>query len=280
MTAVTCMTCPHRCRLEEGALGACRARRNVGGEVVPEAYGRVTSLAVDPVEKKPLAAWRRGSTVLSMGGYGCNLRCPYCQNWAIAQVGPDASIWREVSPEELVGLAARLGTEDPQMVGIAYTYNEPLVCWEYVRDCACLARERGLANVLVSNGCADGDVVDEVAPLIDAANIDLKAFTSEGYRRLGGSLGTVQSTIRRLAAEPGCHLEVTTLVVPGMSDDEGQVEALARWLSAVDDGIVLHLTRFFPHWRMSDASPTPVPTVRRLADLARRWLPDVRLGNC
>lgn len=277
--AATCSVCPRRCRLAKGALGACRARRNVGGDVVPEGYGRVTALALDPVEKKPLARWRPGSYVLSVGGYGCNLRCPWCQNASISQAGADGTYWRTCSPERLVGTAAQRRAADPRVVGIAYTYNEPLVCWEYVRDCARLARAAELANVLVSAGCVSAAVADELAPLLDAANVDLKCFSADTYRRCGGSLDAARATIERLAAEPGCHLEVTYLVVPGVNDTPDELLSAARWLAGVDPGIVLHVTRYHPAWRM-DAPATPVATVYSLAETARRALPFVYTGNC
>lgn len=279
-STATCSTCPRHCVLAPNALGACRARGNVDGVVVPMGYDHVTSLAVDPIEKKPLARWKGGSTVLSLGSYGCNLRCPWCQNHGISQVGSGDVPWRRVSPQELVGLACRLHQEDQRMVGVAYTYNEPLVRWEYVRDCSQLVHEAGLFNVLVSAGCVSADVVREIAPLIDAANIDLKAFKSETYQMLGGDLATVQETISLLAAVPTCHLEVTTLVVPGVNDTEAEMEELAYWLASVDSQIVLHVSRFFPNWRMRDRGPTPVSRVYALADVARRHLSHVYTGNC
>lgn len=272
-----CDTCPHACSLASGNRGLCRARR--GGEqgVVPESYGRITSLALDPIEKKPISRWRPGTTVLSLGSYGCNMNCPFCQNASIAQVGADEVPWREMSPASVVETAHSL--RDRRCVGIAYTYNEPLTSWEFVRDTAVLAHEGGLVNVLVSNGMANEPVVDELAPLIDAANIDLKCFTDEGYRMLGGDLATVRRTIETLAATDTCHLEVTTLVVPGLSDDEGHIEEMARWLASLDPSIPYHLTRFFPQNRMRDTAPTPIATLHRLAEIARRHLPDVILGN-
>jgi pyruvate formate lyase activating enzyme len=261
-------------------LGACHARGSVDGVVVPTGYGRVTSLAVDPVEKKPLARWKPGSTVLSLGSYGCNLRCPWCQNHSISQVGEDGVGWRTVSSEELSGLAVRLHAEDPRMVGVAYTYNEPLVSWEFVRDCGLLMHEAGLANVLVSAGCVSSAVVQEIAPLIDAANIDLKSFSSETYRTIGGDLATVQETIRLLAATSSCHLEVTTLVVPDVNDSVDEMRELAAWLASVDPDITLHVSRFFPNWRMRDRGPTPVSRVYGLAEMARKYLAHVYTGNC
>ena len=276
----TCRVCPHTCSLAPGAIGACRARKNVDGQVVPAAYGRVTALAVDPVEKKPLARWQSGSTVLSLGGYGCNLRCPWCQNHEISQVGEDDVAWRELAPTDVAQLAARLHSEDPHMVGVAYTYNEPLVTWEYVRDCAQLVHDEGLANVLVSAGCVSAGVVREIAPLIDAANIDLKTMRVQTYRQLGGDLAQVQETIRLLSAEPTCHLELTCLIVPGINDSEAEMNDLASWVASLDEKIVLHVTRFFPNWHMRDRGPTPVATIYRLAEIARHYLPYVYTGNC
>lgn len=272
-----CTVCPHACRLEEGALGACRSRRAAEGAVVAEGYGRITSLALDPIEKKPLARFMPGTTVLSLGSYGCNMNCPFCQNASIAQVAADEVEWREVTSCEVVGLA--LDLVGRRCAGIAYTYNEPLVNAEFLRDTGRLAHEAGLVNVLVSNGMATARTLAEVAPLIDAANIDLKCFSEEGYRSLGGNLPAVKNTIRTLADQEGCHLEVTTLVVPGLSDDEEQIDAMARWIASLDPSIPYHLTRFFPRHRMSNAQPTPVRTLRALAAVARRHLDDVLLGN-
>lgn len=285
---VTCRVCPRRCRLAPGGTGHCRARRRVGDAVVPEGYGRLTSIALDPIEKKPLARFLPGTFVVSVGSYGCNLRCPFCQNAEISQAGEARVPWREVSPEELVEAADQARRRDRRVSGIAFTYNEPLVSWEYVRDVAALARERGLASVLVSNGCVEHWVMDELAGLIDAANIDLKGFSEGFYDACGappGALACVRSTIERLAEEEGCHLEVTTLVVPGMNDDEEGMDAIARWLAGLAGGrgreeVAHHVTRFFPRWRMGDALPTPVEDVRRLAQVSRRHLSHVYVGNC
>ena len=278
MTAyATCESCPHSCKLADGQVGLCRSRCAVDGVVVPQGYGRITSLALDPIEKKPISCWKTGTTVLSLGGYGCNMRCPFCQNASIAQVGASEVAWREVAPDEVVETA--IGLRDRRCIGIAYTYNEPLVAWEFVRDTARLAHEAGLVNVLVSNGMAAERVVREIAPLIDAGNIDLKCFTDEGYRSLGGDLTTVKRTIELLAETQACHLEVTTLVVPGLSDDEVQIEEMALWLSSLDPSIPYHLTRFFPQHRMTDVTPTPRATLEHLKTIAERHLETVLLGN-
>lgn len=274
----TCNVCPHLCRLSEGELGMCRARRCVDGRVVDDNYGRVTSLALDPIEKKPLARFMAGSKVLSVGSYGCNLSCGFCQNASIACASADDVAWREVPPRDLVRLAQETAAQGN--VGIAFTYNEPLVGYEYVRDCARLAHDAGLVNVLVSNGMANPAPVGELLPLIDAANIDLKGFTQAFYDMVDGSLECVKRTIEAFARAEGCHLEVTTLVVPGLNDDPADIDAAARWLASLDAGIVYHLTRFFPCHRFVGRQPTPVEDVYRLADVARRHLPHVLVGNC
>ena len=278
--AATCAVCPHACTLKPGQVGRCQARGWRDGRVEPLSYGRVTSIAIDPVEKKPLARWMPGRFLLSVGSYGCNLRCPFCQNHTIAQVGEADVPWREVSPRELVALTLQTRECDPRVVGIAHTYNEPLVAWEYVRDVGLLAHEAGLANALVSNGCVQPWVADELAPLVDAANIDLKGFNEDYYRWCGGDLATVKACIERLAVEPGCHLEVTCLVVPDRNDDPAQMRALAAWLAQVDPRITLHVTRYFPRWKMEGGRPTLVATVYGLADVARESLPHVVVGNC
>lgn len=278
--AIRCTTCPRACTLRPGAVGACRARGNVDGRMIALSYGRATSVAVDPIEKKPLARWMPGSTILSLGSYGCNLRCPWCQNHEISQVGEDGVDWKEMLPAEVAALAMRLHGQDPRMVGVAYTYNEPLVAWEFVHDCGVLVHERGLKNVLVSAGCVSSEVVAAVAPLIDAANIDLKSFRAETYRMLGGDLATVKATIELLAATSTCHLEVTTLIVPGVNDTREEMDDLAAWLASIDPGIALHVSRFHPSWRMRDRGPTPVIRVYELADAAREHLIHVYTGNC
>lgn len=274
---VECGVCPRRCRLAEGQWGACRARKAEGGRVVCAGYGRISSLALDPIEKKPLAYFHPGSAVLSVGGAGCNLRCPFCQNDGISQHGPDEAATERASPSELADLALRLRRERGNL-GLAYTYNEPLVAWEFVRDCAREARARGLLNVLVSNGMANPPVVAELAPLIDAANIDLKGPSQAFYDWVGGDWATVVATIRALA-DAGCHVEVTTLVIPGRNDADADIDAVAAVVAGISREIPLHLTRFFPRWRLADEAPTPPATLHRLARVARARLARVLLGN-
>ncbi|MBR3258599.1 MAG: radical SAM protein, partial [Eggerthellaceae bacterium] len=183
----------------------------------------------------------------------------------------------DVTPEQLVKQA--LDLRKRRCIGIAYTYNEPLASFEFVRDTANLAREAGLVNVLVSNGMVNAEPLAEVAPLVDAANIDLKCFTEEGYRRLGGNLAAVQHTIETLVATGTCHVEVTTLVVPGLNDTPAEIEALTSWLASLSPDIPYHLSRFFPHFKMADARPTPLATMHELAAVARTHMHDVIFGN-
>lgn len=274
--SVTCELCFHRCELAEGQTGFCRARICRDGAVVPLNYGRLTSLALDPIEKKPLRRFRPGSLILSVGSFGCNLRCPFCQNYEISMAGDGAIQTVDVSPGQLADKAAELIPRGN--IGVAYTYNEPLVGYEYVRDCAAAVHDRGMVNVLVSNGTIEEQPWRELLPYLDAANIDLKGFTSEWYRRLGGDLDTVKRSIA-LAAER-CHVEVTTLLVPGENDCTTEIRALAKWLASVNPDIPLHLSRFFPRYQMQDHLPTPVERVYQLAEDARNWLTYVYTGNC
>ncbi len=233
-----CGTCPRHCRLAEGAVGFCRARKAQGGRIVSANYGLATSLALDPIEKKPLSFFHPGSYILSIGSFGCNLRCPFCQNDSISQRGEGGVPTEHITPTQLADVALRLRDERGN-IGVAYTYNEPLVGWEFVRDAAREVRARGLVNVIVSNGCAEAAVIDELAPLIDAANIDLKGPSQEYYDWLGGDFNAACRTIRTLHAR-GCHVEVTTLVVPGKNDreeDMGDSPSRHAVLSAFpDDG--------------------------------------------
>ncbi|MBP5510171.1 MAG: AmmeMemoRadiSam system radical SAM enzyme [Kiritimatiellae bacterium] len=265
-----CSTCPRHCRLFEGETGFCRARRAEGGRVVAGNYGCITSLALDPIEKKPLSFFRPGSSILSVGSYGCNFRCPFCQNDSISQHGGLELDYQTTTPAELADLALRLW-RDRGNIGLAFTYNEPLVGWEFVRDCAEEIRRRSLCNVLVSNGCADETVVKEIASLIDAANIDLKGPSQSFYDWIGGNFAAVCSTIEILH-RAGCHVEVTTLVIPGRNDSDESIDAIASSLASVSPDIPLHITRFFPRFHMSDGHPTPVDTIHRLAGVARSKL--------
>ncbi len=272
----TCRVCIHHCSLEQGQTGLCRARKNENGRIICGNYGQVTSLALDPIEKKPLNMYRPGSLVLSVGSYGCNLRCSFCQNYEISMAGPEDAGAVYISPEDLAEKAREYRVIGN--IGAAFTYNEPLVGWEYVRDSARLIKGSGMDNVLVTNGTASLEVLEELLPYIDAMNIDLKAFREETYRKLGGDLEAVKAFITRAAA--GCHVELTTLVVPGMNDGAEEMEEEARWIASLRKDIPLHVTRFFPRYHMTDREATEVERVHRLADAAGKYLEHVFVGNC
>ena len=276
--SVVCGTCPRRCRLAEGEVGFCRARRAEGGRVVCANYGHITSFALDPVEKKPLAFFHPGRPVLSIGSYGCNLRCPFCQNHSISQHGEGEVRADSMTPARMAEMAKWAKKGKTGNIGVAYTYNEPLVGWEFVRDCAREVHARGMLNVLVSNGCASKEVVDELAPLIDAANIDLKGPSQAFYDWVGGDFKAVCRTIETLHSA-GCHVEVTTLIVPDRNDKDEDIDAIAAFVASVSPDIPLHVTRFFPRYQMLDAIPTPTPVVKHLAGIANRRLRHVLVGN-
>lgn len=266
----------HHCQLEEGKSGNCKARKNEGGSIVCSNYGQVTSLALDPIEKKPLRMFRPGTMILSAGSYGCNLRCPFCQNHEISMAGEIDSETLYLSPQDLADKAAEYRSIGN--IGIAYTYNEPLVGYEYVRDTSRLVKEAGMVNVLVTNGSASLPVLEEILPYIDAMNIDLKGFSQEYYRKLGGDLETVKNFIERSAQT--CHVELTTLIVPGENDSTREMEAEAGWIASLNAEIPLHVTRFFPQYHMKDRPATDVERVYELADTARKYLKHVFVGNC
>ncbi len=279
-----CGVCFRHCDIPDGKLGFCGGRISKNGRVEAFNYGRITSLALDPIEKKPLARFFPGSMILSAGSFGCNLRCPFCQNHDISwseQAKRYAETAETVTPEELVSLA--LGTRARGNIGIAFTYNEPLVGYEFVRDTACLAKAEGLKNVMVTNGTAETAVLEELRPYIDAMNIDLKGFTDRYYGKvLGGDRRQVMAFIEE--AVKTCHVELTTLIVPEENDREEEMRELSLWVSSLrnPDGksVPLHITRFFPRFRMLDRKATDVRTVYRLAETAREHLEYVYTGNC
>lgn len=281
MTA-QCEVCFRQCRLEEGQTGFCGARENRGGMIIPKSYGQLTAIALDPIEKKPLARFFPGSMILSVGSYGCSMACPFCQNHEIARPA-DVPPTQYVIPEELAKAAVRLKRQGN--IGVAYTYNEMTTAYEYIRDTAKLIRAQGMKNVLVTNGNVRAEVLKTFLPYIDAMNVDLKCFSEKAYREvLSGDLPTVKEFIRLAAEAEHCHVELTTLIVPGMNDAEEEMREACRWIASLAGGagrkIPLHVTRFFPRFRMSGGRPTPVRTVYRLADVARETLKYVYTGNC
>ena len=270
-----CPVCPHHCLLSEGSRGRCHARINRNGKVVSSNYGKITSIALDPIEKKPLAFFHPGSRILSVGSYGCNLSCPFCQNYDIASVGEEHfAELNTATPEKLLEIAE--DTVPEGNIGIAYTYNEALVGYEFVLDTAKLIREAGMVNVLVTNGNACREILEEILPYIDAMNIDLKCFTEEGYKKLGGDLRTVMDFIETSCRK--CHVEITSLIVPGLNDSLPEMEEEAKWIESLDPGIPLHITRYFPRYKYREA-PTDIGLMKELRSVAEKHLTRVLLGN-
>lgn len=282
-TTVHCELCPHRCILSDGASGRCHARTNRDGMLYARTYGIISALALDPIEKKPLAHFHPGTAILSAGSYGCNLSCLFCQNHEISQTGApaapaegDTGMVLELTPSELV--QAALADVPRGNIGVAYTYNEPLVGFEFVLDTARLARSAGLLNVLVTNGYINPEPLEQLLPYIDAMNIDLKAFTDGFYQSLcGGTLAPVLAAID--ASVPRCHVEVTTLIIPGHNSDPLEIDALSSALAAISADIPLHLNRHHPDWRMRGGSPVSREDLFALAEIARSHLRNVHCGN-
>ena len=277
-----CKVCFRHCNIPEGGLGFCGARSCIDGEVTAANYGRITSLALDPIEKKPLARFHPGSMIVSAGSYGCDLRCPFCQNYQISwskEAFRFADSAEYISPEELTAIAAQ--TRSRGNIGVAFTYNEPLIGYEYIRDTAKLVHEQNMVNVIVTNGTADLSVLAELAPYIDAMNIDLKGFTDHYYSDvLGGDREMTLAFIEE--AVKHCHVELTTLIVPGENDSEDEMREMTAWIAGLTNGekIPLHISRFFPRFHMTDRDATSVRLVYRLADVARERLRYVYTGNC
>ncbi|MDN5343952.1 MAG: pyruvate formate lyase activating enzyme [Clostridia bacterium] len=268
---VECCLCPHTCVIPPGKRGICRVRENREGKLYTRNFGRCSSLALDPIEKKPLYHFYPGSLILSAGTVGCNFCCQFCQNWEIAQEEPETAF---ITPADLVEKAREV-----KSIGIAYTYSEPLVWFEFVLATARLARQAGLKNVMVSNGFIRQEPLAELLPWIDAWNIDVKGFSLEFYRKVvHGDYRPVLETAAA-AARAGNHVEITTLLVTGLNDDPQQLEELVRWVAAnLGIDTPLHFSRYFPRYRL-EAPPTPLATMRRAWEMARRHLHYVYLGN-
>lgn len=271
-----CEICPHHCQLETGEVGKCRGRFNDGEKITALNYGAITSIALDPIEKKPLYHFFPGSWILSVGSYGCNLNCPFCQNFEISMADSNFPA-RKISPEMLVEIALELARERKN-IGVAFTYNEPFISYEFIRDTSELLHKVNLKSVLVTNGTVTSSALKKILLLIDAMNIDLKGFSQKIYDELGGDFETVKNTIQ--IANQSCHVEVTTLIVPHMNDSENEMNAEAKWLASISENIPLHVSRFFPRYKVLNHAPTDIKKVYRLAEVARQYLKFVYTGNC
>lgn len=269
---VRCLLCPHGCRIPPGGRGICGVRRHEEGRgLVSMNYGLVSAAAVDPVEKKPLYHWMPGTSILSFGSIGCTMHCPFCQNWQIARCESDRSL-TPAHPGTPLQIARKEG-----LSSVAFTYNEPLVWFEFLTESAQILRDEGVSVVLVSNGLINPGPRDELLPLLSAANIDLKAFTDEAYRFMGGYLEPVKKTIERFF-EGGIHLEITFLLVPGINDSKEDFRRMTRWMASLSPELVLHISRYFPSHQWKEPA-TSLSLLREFAEAAREDLLYVYEGN-
>jgi len=267
---VRCLICPVRCKLSEGKEGVCLGRVNEGGRMIATNYGEVVSVYVDPIEKKPLYHFHPGDPILSVGPNGCNLSCKHCQNWTISQVRQSTSY---IEPERLVKIAM-----EKDSAGIAYTYTEPFIWFEYLCDTADLAHRQGLYNVCVTNGYINPDPLEDLLPLIDAVNIDVKSMKPEFYRRVcKAHLDVVKHTVET-CARAGTHVEVTNLLIPGLNDSDEEIGELVAWIADINKSMPFHISRYFPNYEM-DVAATPMKSLERAYAIARKSLDYVYIGN-
>ncbi len=265
---VRCLACPRKCIIPPGMYGLCKTKLNVNGTLCEVNYSKVSSVAMDPIEKKPFFHFMPGSYAYSIGTVGCNLFCEHCQNWVISQSDPESFRYlRDLPPEEAVREAVELGASS-----IAFTYNEPtIVSMEWVVDAARLAKDFGLATLSVTNGYWSEEARERLIPLIDAANVDVKAFSDDFYRKVTKApfLKPVLDTVIALK-RAGKHVEVTYLIIPTLNDGEEEIRAFARWIvQEVGDDTPVHFSRFYPHFRMKNLPPTPIETIKRAIRIAR-----------
>ncbi|MEM3737700.1 MAG: AmmeMemoRadiSam system radical SAM enzyme [Candidatus Bathyarchaeia archaeon] len=273
---VRCKICPRMCYIKPREKGFCRVRVNDEGKLYLLTYGALTAMNADPVEKKPLFHFWPGSKTFSISSVSCSFRCPWCQNWEISQAGPWDVGAMEVSPEQVVKLTRRYGCRS-----ISYTYNEPIIWYEFVLDCAKLAKREGLPNILVTNGYISSEALEELSPYIDAANVDIKSFNKQFYRvYCKANLDDVLKATE-LMVEMGIHVELTNLIIPGLNDKMDEIEEMAEWiLKTLGPNTPTHFSRFYPLYKMSHLSATPASTLVKAAEVARKiGLHYVYVGN-
>ncbi|MCK9536742.1 MAG: AmmeMemoRadiSam system radical SAM enzyme [Bacilli bacterium] len=269
---IRCCLCPHQCLIAPGKVGICRTRKNVNQTLISVNYGKIASIALDPIEKKPFYHYKPGTGILSVGTYGCNMRCLFCQNYSISQEEAPTTYF---SPEDLIDFINKVENN----IGIAFTYNEPMMWYEYVYDAARLIKEknRSVSVTLITNGYINAEPLKALLPYIDAMNIDLKSFSNATYRRLcGARLEPVLSTIRAAALE--CHVEITTLIITDENDSLEEIKEVAKFISGIDRNIPLHLSRYYPTYKLNRPA-TPHQTLLALQDVAKKHLNYVYIGN-
>ncbi len=267
---VQCHTCQWRCKINAGKFGVCGAYQNIEGRLVNLNYALASSLAVDPIEKKPLFHFYPGSSVFSMGTLGCNFQCRHCQNWQISRADITTGQFecREVSPEEAVKMTLQSGCR-----GIAWTYNEPGIWLEYVLDTARLAKERGLYTVFVTNGYASTEALERLGPFIDAYRVDIKGFSDRFYREIPGTpkWQGILDVAKRAKTEWNMHLEVVTNIIPTYNDDDEQLRGIAGWIyGELGELTPWHVTRFHPSYRLTDVPMTPLSTLERACEIGEK----------
>lgn len=266
---IECALCPHRCVIADGKSGICRVRSNRGGTLHADSYGNAVSLAMDPVEKKPLYHFHPGKNILSTGPNGCNFRCGFCQNSGISQ---QTATVMSLPPQELARIASEEGS-----IGVAYTYSEPFIWFEYIRDAGAMVRDKGMVNVLVTNGFVNEEPLRELLPVVDALNVDVKSMRPEFYSRVcGGQMEDVLKTVE--IAARSCHVEITNLIIPGYNDADQDFDLLVEWIYTVNPSIPLHFSRYFPRYRFT-APETPRETLFRAFSKAKEKLRYVYMGN-
>jgi pyruvate formate lyase activating enzyme len=272
---VRCRLCPHSCNIAPLRRGICGVRENRDGKLYTMNYGKVASINVDPIEKKPLYHFYPGEEVFSLGSVGCTFRCGFCQNYAISQASLSEFGTRDMKPEEVVETARSYGCR-----GVAFTYNEPTIWHEFAYDAMKIAKERGLFTVYVTNGFIQEAPLRELAGVLDAMNIDVKGFTEKFYSKLcKAPLGPVLDAVT-LAHQLGIHIELTYLIVPGENDDREEIRQFAQWVAALDPRVPVHFTRFHPDYQMTDKPPTPIPTMEMAHDVGKEaGLKFIYLGN-
>jgi pyruvate formate lyase activating enzyme len=267
---VRCLLCPHNCLLDEGQIGLCKARKNIEGRLYSLNYGEITALNLDPIEKKPLFHFYPSSKIISVGTWGCNLKCQWCQNWEISQVEQPG---RYIPPEDL--LKIQRDNEDSS-IGIAFTYSEPTVFFDYIKDFLNLKYDN-LKVVLVTNGYINLKQLSSIIDKIDAFNIDIKGFNDSTLRKFtSSSLDSIEDVIKYVYGKS--HLELTTLVVPGVNDDENEFLDQCVWIESISKDIPLHISRYYPNYKFN-APPTPLETLKRFYEIAKSHLNFVYVGN-
>lgn len=271
-----CELCPHFCNIAVNKYGNCKVRKNENGKLISENYGKLCSIHLDPIEKKPLYHFYPSSKILSIGSVGCNFHCNFCQNSDISQTGVHNFFsLQNISIEQIIAQAATT----PENIGIAYTYNEPVVWYEFMKDLAIAAKNNNLKNVMVSNGYINAKPLEEILPYMDAFNIDLKAFNNDFYKRIvGAQLEPVKQTLKQIK-KSGNHLEITNLIIPTLNDNISEFETMVKWINdELGINTILHLSRYFPRYK-STIPATPESTMLRLYELAKKNLNFVYIGN-